>query len=255
MKYRASLLLSVGLTFAAPSAFAGGLFSFDPAEPGFYISGHGGVSFLSDSTFEGVSDPVAGIPGPTGAAGVPLNVDVNYDTGYTFGGAVGYQLPFKYWGVFHPRLELEVSYLESDVSAGSFNGGNQTFQGSQDAVFVYLNNYSDIKFSEDQKLVPYIGGGFGAAFVNSDVGYFPGAATAPTFAVTGDDTAFASHAAVGLSYELSENLDLYSEARYFRIYSTNLDRTFVGGGANLFNGEVDDNIEGINVTAGVRLRF
>jgi len=50
-------------------------------------------------------------------------------------------------------------------------------------------------------------------------------------------------------------LDLYSEARYFRIYSTNLDRTFVGGGANLFNGEVDDNIEGINVTAGVRLRF
>lgn len=255
MNKSATLLLSLSLTFASPAAFAGGLFSFDPAQPGFYVSGFGGGAFLNNGSFTGVSAPVAGIPGPTGVAGVPLTVDVDYETGYTFGGSVGYKLPFKYWSVFQPRLEIEVSYLESDVSDGSFNGGNQTFQGSQDAVFIYLNNYSDIKFSEDQRLIPYIGGGLGVAFVNSDVGYFGGAATAPTFAVTGDDTAFASHAALGVSYELTNSVDLYTEGRYFRVYGANLERTFVGGGANLFNGEVDDDLQGFNVSAGVRLRF
>ena len=255
MNLRAVTSIALATGLITTSASAGGLFDFDPAPSSVYIAGFGGGSFQNDRTFTGVSDPVAGVPGPTGTAGVPLTVDVELSTGYTAGGAIGVQLPFKYWSVFHPRLELEVSYQENNVSGGSFNGGAQTFVGSQDALFVYINNYSDIKFSEDQRFVPYIGGGFGLAFVDSNVGYFPGTASAPTFAVVGDDTAFAGHIAVGATYELTENLELYSEGRFVRINSVNLDRNFVGGGADLFSGQVEDTLNGFTATGGIRFRF
>ncbi len=234
---------------------AEGIFNLEPAPSSFYVSGFGGASFLSDTNFGGVSDPVAGIPGPTGVAGVPLDVALDYSSSYTFGGAVGYQLPFTYLGYFQPRLELEVSYLENDINAGSFNGGAQTFSGDQDALFFYLNNYSDIRFSADQRFVPYIGGGLGIAVVNSNVGYFPASATAPTFGVFGEDTAFAGHFAVGASYELNDNIELYSEGRYFRIQNVKLDRRFIGGGADLFNATLEEDIDGFTVTGGLRYRF
>ncbi|MEL7488359.1 MAG: hypothetical protein AAGJ87_14215, partial [Pseudomonadota bacterium] len=193
---------------AAPAA-AEGLFNFEPAPSSFYISGFGGGSFLGDSEFTGFSNPEAGIPGPTGVADVPLSVAVDYSTGYTVGGAIGKSLPFTYWGIFQPRLEIEFSYLENNINAGSFNGGAQTFLGEQESTFIYLNNYSDIRWSPNQRFVPYIGGGLGVAFVDSNVQYFPASATAPTFGVLGEDTAFASHIAAGASYDLTGGLELY----------------------------------------------
>lgn len=255
MKKRASLVAALGVFSISVSAQAGDLFKFEPAESDFYIAGFGGVSLSSDATFTGVSDPVAGVPGATGVAGTPLNVDVDYDTGFTFGGAIGYQLPFTYWNIFHPRLEVEVSYIDNDVSVGAFNAGTQTFEGDQSTVLVYLNNYSDIKFSEDQRFVPYIGGGLGAAFLDANIGYFPATATAPVFALEGNETAFVTHGALGATYKLSDNLDLYSEGRYYRVYGANFDRNFIGGGGSLFSGDVDDDLTGFTFTTGVRLRF
>lgn len=255
MRVSSLTALGVALSFTAGAANAEGIFNLNPAPSGFYVSGFGGATFLNDTTFTGVSDPVAGIPGPTGVAGVPLNVDVDFSTGYTLGGAVGYQLPFSYFGIFYPRLEVEVSYLENDVDSGSFNGGAQTFLGEQEALSIYLNSYSDIKFSPDQRFVPYIGGGLGVAFVDSNISYFPASASAPVFALVDEDEAFAAHVAVGASYELTGGLELYSEGRYFRIQNVNLDRRFIGGGADLFNGNVEDDLDGFTVTSGLRFRF
>ena len=253
--FRIGVALATICAAAAVPAKADGLFNFEPAPSGFYISGFGGASFLQDSSFNGVSDPVAGVPGPTGVAGTPLDVDLNVSTGLFAGGSIGYQAPFKYWGVFHPRFEIEGSFLSRDIEGGSFNGGNQIFGGDQDVIFVQFNNYSDIKFSEDQRLVPYIGGGLGVAFVDSNVGYFPASATSPTFAVQGDDTAFTSHGAIGLTYKLTPNVEIYSEGRYFRILNVNLDRNFVGGGASLLSGIVEDDVDGLTATGGIRIRF
>ncbi len=236
-------------------AQAGDFFNLAPAPSGFYVSGFGGGSFLSDAAFTGVSDPVAGIPGPTGVAGAPLSVDLDFENNVFFGGSLGFQLPVKYFRVFHPRLEIEVSYLNADIEDGSFNGGNQTFSGGQDALFVYVNNYSDIVWEENQRFTPYIGGGLGAAFVDSNVRYFPATATAPVFGVIGEDTAFASHTAIGATYKLAGNVELFTEGRYFRIFGARLDRRFIGGGADLFNGSVAEDIDGFTVAGGLRLRF
>ena len=254
---RISIAAAAGavFAFAAGTASAEGLFNLEPAPSGFYVSAFGGGSFLNDGGFTGVSNPEPGVPGPTGVAGVPLNVDVEFSSSYTLGGALGYQLPFTYFGIFHPRLEVEVSFLENNVEDGSFNGGAQIFSGDQETLFVYANNYSDIKFSPDQRFVPYVGGGLGVGFVESNIGYFPPSASAPTFAVAGDDAAFAGHVTAGASYGLSGGLEVYSEGRYFRVLNADLERRFIGGGADLFNANVEDDIEGFTVTGGLRWRF
>lgn len=248
------------LVFAAlfaSTAQAGGLFNFDPAPGGFYVSGYGGGNFVPGSFFTGVSNPDAGVPGPTGVAGAPITVNIEYDTGYQVGGAVGAQLPFKYWGVFHPRLEVEVSYTRLGVSEGSFNGGDQIFSGDQSTTFILLNNYSDIKWSQNQRVIPYVGGGFGVALVRSDVGYFPASATTAgnTFAVVGEDTAFASHIAAGLSAPFGGGGEIYVEGRYTKIYSANLERRFVGGGADLFVADLSDSLNEFTALGGLRWRF
>lgn len=251
---RTLILAPLAIAAAAP-AHAGGLFSFDPAEGSFYGSIYGGGVFTSGTEFSGVSDPVAGVPGPTGNPGIPLNAELDYSTGYNIGGSVGGSLPFRYWKYFQPRLEIEVSYTDISVDGGSFNGGSQVFSGSQEALSILFNNYTDIIFSENQRFTPYVGGGIGVAFVDSFAEYFPPANSAIVFAVNGEDTALAGHFAIGGTFDLTDQFEIFTEARYFRIQDVALERSFTGGGDNLFVGGVSDDIDGIAINAGIRLRF
>lgn len=246
---------ALACVFAASTASAGDLFNLDPAPSGVYAAVYGGRPFLNDSAFSGVSTPEAGVPGPTGAAGVPLNADLELSGDFTVGAALGYQLPFRYFSIFHPRLEVEVSYLEQNVEGGSFNGGAQIFGGEQEQTFVFFNNYSDIIFSENQRFTPYVGGGIGVAFVDSNAVYFPPTAAGPTFGIVGEDSALAGHFAVGGTFDVSDNVEFYTEGRYFRIQNVDLERRFIGGGADLLSGAVEDDIEGFTATAGLRYRF
>ena len=247
-----TVLLSLLSTALLQTTAHAGVFDTEPADDDIYVFGFGGGSFLSDNNFTGISDPDIGVPG---ASGSPLSVQLDYDDSTFFGGGVGYQLPFRYLKVFHPRLELEVSRFSADISGGSFNNGIQSFAGEQEATLLYFNNYSDIVFSPNQRLTPYIGGGLGVAFVDANAPYFPATASAPVFTVTGSETAFSSHAAAGLSYEVTPNIDLYTEGRYFRTYGLDLERRFIDAGVNLRSGDVSDNLEGFTATGGLRFRF
>ncbi len=231
-----------------------GIFDMEPAKGGFYVSGFVGGAFPFDAEFEGTQSPGAGVPG---APGAPANVEVDFGTDAFFGGAVGAQLPFKYWKIFHPRLEVEVSRLETDVDDGSFNNGDQSFSGDQGITFYLINNKSDIQWAEDQRIIPYFGGGLGLASVNTDVQYFPnnGVATTATFALEGDETVFATVSNIGVTFKTNSNIDVYTEARYYKLYDVDTQRVFVGGGANQFNANLDDNTDGITVTAGMRINF
>ena len=140
-------------TFAFASPASAGLFDFDPAEGGVYASGFIGLAAPSDADFSGIQAPAAGVPG---VAGAPANIEADLDQDVFYGGAVGVRLPFKYWKYFQPRVEAEISYFQSDVESGNFNGGNQTFSGDQSITFFLLNNVSDITWTDDQKVVPYM---------------------------------------------------------------------------------------------------
>ena len=255
MSVRAFFLAAAALS--STPAFAEGLFNFEPAQSRAYFALFGGGNFTPDSFFTGVSNPAPGVPGPTGIAGAPITVNLDYEVGYQVGGAVGVSMPFKYWKVFHPRLEVEVSYADLQVNDGAFNGGDQIFEGDQSTLFVFLNNYSDIRWSDNQRFVPYVGGGLGVAFVDADIGYFPASATTPgaTFAVNGRDTAFASHIAAGVSAPFGGGAEAFVEGRYTKIYSAKLERDFVGGGADLFVADLSDSLNEFTAMAGVRWRF
>jgi len=249
-KIVASLTGLTSLALAAIAPATAGVFDTTPAEGRLYVSGYGGINFGQDANFEGVQLPDIGVPG---VAGAPALVGVDFGNSRTFGGAVGAQLPFKFFKVFQPRIEVEGSNFRQNVDGGAFNGGTQTFGGNLSGTAIYLNNYSDIILSDNQVLVPYIGGGIGAVFLDSNIQYFPASATTPTFGVTGSDTALATHMAGGLSFRFNNDLELYSEARYTRIYGVDFDRRFVANDG--FSADVDDRLSNVSVLGGIRFRF
>ncbi len=262
-----SILTKLGLssllaaTCLSATATAQGLFGAEPADSSFYVSAFVGAGFPGDASFEGVQNPDPAIPAAVGGsvAGAPANVDVEFGTDIYFGGAIGYQLPFQFWGLFHPRIELEVSYLDADVSDGSFNGGNQIFTGSQESLFIFANNYTDVQWRDDQLIVPYFGGGFGVGIIDTNVLYVPPAAPfapAPAFGVTGEDTGFATQTAIGATVFVTEKVEVYGEGRYLKTYGIDAERRFLGGGtADLFNADVSDRPDGFTLSAGMRYRF
>ncbi|MFN3214170.1 MAG: outer membrane protein [Henriciella sp.] len=221
-------------------------------EPGFYVSGFIGAGFPGDADLRGTQNPVAGAPG---TAGAPANIDADFDSGTTLGVALGYKTPWEFFGLFHPRLELEYSTLDVDVDGGSFNGGNQPFSGDTDIDFFLINSYNDIIWDDDQTLIPYVGGGLGVASVDANILYAGGGATAPNFVATGSDTGFASTVAGGLTWLTGSPWEIYGEARYYQVRDLEFDRRFIGGGADLFNASVDDDFDGTSLTIGARYKF
>jgi len=242
------------LVLCAANTQAKGLFDTDPAEGGFYASGFIGAGFLSDTDFAGSQDPAPGSPGVFGA---PANVEAEFDTDVYFGGAIGYRLPFKFLTYFQPRLDLEVSYLDAQVDAGAFNGGDQIFGGSQERLFILGNSLTEIIWSEDQVIIPYIGGGIGVGIIDNNISYFPnnGIATAPTFAVQGDDTALTTHTTIGVTIPVNDQFEVYGEGRYLLSFDVDDERTFIGDGGETFNATIDDDPDAFSVTVGMRWRF
>lgn len=241
----------LALPTASP-AFAQSAEEFEP-EGGAYISILAGVTSPSDNDFEGVQAPVAPSPGTTGA---PANVAVGFDEEFYGAVAVGYRIPKRVLGLFQPSVELEFSRTSPDVSNGSFNGGSQTFSGDFDINTYSINYQSDIRWSNDQRVIPFLGGGIGIADVRANARYFPNnGAAAPTFAVTGDDTALSLHSNAGVTFVINDNFDLNTRVRYQRVSGLDFERRFVAGTNNAFNADVNGDYETVSVLAGVRFRF
>lgn len=239
------------LAFAAPAAAQSG--DFQP-EGGVYVSVNAGVTSPSDELFTGVQAPAAGSPG---MAGAPAQAFVEYDEGFTGTAAIGYQFPTRVLGIFQPSVEIEYGYGEADVSGGNFNGGNQTFGGGIETNTLSVNYQSDIRWSQGQRVIPFIGGGIGIADVNSRATYFPnnGVANAPTFAVTDGGTGLSLQSNAGLQFKLTDKLSLQGRVRYQRISGLDFQRTFIGGGNNAFNANLDGSYETVSVLAGLRFKF
>lgn len=220
----------------------------------FYGSIHGGASILTNNTFSGIQ---TGPGGPPAALGSPANVNLDYDTGFNVGGALGYRLPYS-WGGISPRIEGELTYQKNDVGNGSnFNGGNQVFSGSQDSLSLFANVLFDYDLLGTGKFKPYIGGGVGVAFLDSSVNYFPAANPAANITLREDSSAnFAFQAIVGASYQVTKNVELFVDGRYFNAPNAEFDRSFTApAGIAGLNSNVDGDFDGFRVNGGVRVSF
>lgn len=221
-------------------------------ESGLYFSGFIGAGFPGDVELRGTQTPEAGAPG---VAGAPANIQAEFDSDSTLGIALGYKTPWEFFGIFHTRLELGYSTLETDVSGGSFNNGNQPFSGDASVDFFLINNYSDIIWDDNQTIIPFIGGGLGIANIETNIRYAGGGATSPNFIATGEDTGLAGTFAGGLTWLTGSEWEVYGEARYYQVRDLEFDRRFIGGGADLLNARVEDDFDGTSLTVGARYKF
>ncbi len=226
---------------------------FDP-QGGVYVSVSGGITSPTDSIFEGTQAPEGASPG---VAGAPASVAVGFEDDFVGTAAIGYRIPTKVFGVFQPSVEIEYSRSEPGVEEGAFNGGNQTFGGDFEVNTFSINYQSDIRWSDKQTIIPFLGGGIGIADVEANATYFPnnGIATAPTFAVRDSDTALSLQSNAGVTFVINENFDLNTRVRYQRISGLDLDRRFIAAGNDAFNARLNGDYETVSLLAGVRYRF
>lgn len=225
-----------------------------PADGGLYVSVLAGVTSPTDSDFQGVQNPQAPSPG---TAGAPALVSLGFEEDFIGTVAVGYRLEKRFLGIFQPSIEIEYSKSSPSVDGGSFNAGNQTFGGDFKLDTYSLNYQSDIRWSRGQRVIPFLGGGIGIADVSANATYFPnnGVATAPTFAVRDTDTGISLHSNAGLTFKLSDNIDVSARVRYQRVTELEFDRRFIAAGNDAFNARLKGSFETVSLLSGVHLRF
>lgn len=184
-------------------------------------------------------------------------VDADFDTGFLFGGALGYRwYNFKAGGIL-PRTELEISYSENELDTIDFSGngpGNETVNGDSDISKLGLraNLFFDIPNVGGSRITPYFGGGIGVDIVDHNLSYNP-----PNLNFSDDDdTAFAWHVTGGLSYQANDYASLFTDIGFHQTVNAESERRIGGNsiaGAN--GGDFETDINSVVVRAGVSFGF
>ncbi len=189
---RAFVIFAIFLAVLIPAA---GSSAQDISQSGgFYVALDGGVRFYSKASYEDSG----------------LKADEEYDAGYTFGGAFGYDTGE---GI---RSELAVSFTGN---GGEFSGGGQgiTIAGDFDVVTFNALGRFFYDFHHFGDFVPYIGAAAGYGRVNFDL--TPGIVatntqTNVTLTITGEETEsyFIYGGILGMRFLLSDNLAVGMES-------------------------------------------
>ena len=164
----------------------------------FYVSVHGGVGWLQDTSLDYVNDALP-------------SRRLSFDTGWTVAGAAGFQMT-PWW-----RAEIEVGQRGNGVHNISPGTGSSGFVS---ATTLMVNGYLDIP--TQGAITPYVGAGFGKAWISHDL-TVDGATLAPPSNTTwpwayqlmvGTNIAIASRWSAGLEYRfLSAQHPLFQDAQ------------------------------------------
>ena len=170
------------LSIALPSA---------AADSDLYVEYSGGASFVRNQRIRGDD-----------ASGANLWGNVESDTGFNFGGAIGKRFHE------HFRSEIQLTYRESEVSDLSLRNEPDNASGHIGLVAIMANGYVDWDLGIG--VVPYFGAGIGWGSVEIDAKNRAAFQTR----INGRDSVFAWSLMVGGSYPINEVLDLSLGYRY-----------------------------------------
>ena len=197
-------LLDASATLIALPAIAG---AQSLQGQGVYIGLEGGASWMLNST---ISDSVLG------------NIATSYpNLGFAAGAVVGYDF-------VGPRVELEGVFRSNTTTVRDANPGDGidfSTQGTVNQWGVMANAYYD--FNAGGTLVPYVGAGVGAAFLNG----FAGGATT-------NATAFAYQGIVGVGYNVNEAIRINLDARYYGTTSPSMVDVTDGSAVSFTNNNI-----------------
>jgi opacity protein-like surface antigen len=197
MKKKALLVVVVSLFVASP-VMGGNVW---------YGSVNAGSALMTDSDLK-----VTGVP----------TVKIEYDTGYTVGGAVGYMMDSF-------RIEGEVSYQANDVD--KVDGLSLDPLSAEASALTFLAN-GYWHFLAGSRFVPYVTAGIGVTNIQFEM----------TDELDEDDTVWAYQLGVGVWFKLSETLALDCRYRYM-------------GAANAEFTDAEIEMASNNITIGLALAF
>lgn len=206
----------------------------------FYGSVFGGYSSLNNPTFSGDVTPPGG----------PQTVGTDFGSGFSFGIAVGTSFAALSRPGLGVRGELELSYTDSDVDNIAFSGNGPASEnnvaGGIDTTRLFANIIADVETAS--KLTPYFGLGLGISRSDLGLSYggFPGAVR-----VEDSSTNFSAQLIAGASYAINDDVSLFGDARYIRDFNVDSDRFSPAG----LTGNIEDDIDTVNVNFGVRFKF
>lgn len=149
---------------------------------------------------------------------------IEFESGYVGFAAVGYNWFFPE-SIADLRMEIEASYRYNDVDllAGQPSGG-------QSQVFsAMLNGYLDVRTT--WPVVPYFGAGLGAAQIR----YEDDGAGGLLLTTDDVDTVFAYQVMGGINYDLSDNLAVGAEYRFFQTESFELSNSAGGVFSDIYD--------------------
>ena len=206
----------------------------------YYGSIFGGNSNLGNPTFSGIVTPPGG----------QQTIGTDFSSGYSFGVAIGTDITALSRPGLGVRGELELSYTNSDVDGLTFSGngpaGENNVGGGIKTTRLFANIIADVENSS--KLTPYFGAGLGVSRNNLGLSYGPRPG-----AVRLDDTTtnLSAQLILGASYEINDQVSLFGDARYVRDFGVDSDRLSPAG----FTGNVEDDIDTVNINVGLRFKF
>lgn len=165
--------------------------------------------------------------GPVGTA----SLETQTNDGYAVGAALGRYMNFNL------RSELEFAYRNNSFANATLTSGFGSFASNLDgkinAFSGMYNLYYDFGSIGSMGLQPYVGAGAGFAFINTDI-----RPTGIPVALTTESSTFAYQGMAGVAFQLSNNIDLFTEYRIFGLDDFKATITGPGGGsaALKFNG-------------------
>jgi len=166
--------------FSAPAYSADGL----------YANVNIGFAMASDSD---ITDST--VPG--------ITVNTEFDTGLTFGVALGYDFD-------KTRVEGEMSYQRNDVDGISSQSGPLNATGDVKALLFLINGYYD--FNNTSAFTPYLTAGLGLAQIEFNDLDISGLGFAGS---NDEDTVFAYQIGIGVGYAVTEKVTIDAKYRYF----------------------------------------
>jgi opacity protein-like surface antigen len=186
MKKLVSLFTTCCLCLLSVPAFA--------ATPGFFVGGNLGVMVPEDSTIHTRSG----------------DVDVSFNAGATVSVVGGYKFANGL------RLEGELNSRSVDTDKASANGRSLPYDSTISAFGLMTNIYYDI--NTNSRFNPYIGGGIGLAYLETDDSIF--------YRESGS-TVFAYQLGAGLAYDITPRVTMDLGYRYYG--TTTAEFEFTGG--------------------------
>ena len=186
---------------------------------GFYAGLSGGVTLLEDSDID------------SSVLGAPATGEVEFDTGFSIGGQVGYKWPSSV------RTEIEYRYSRAETDSATVSVAGLTASGAVDgAVWSHAflaNAWYD--FDLNNGWMPYVGGGIGGFVVDAED--------------SEGDFVFGGQVGGGIQYAFSKDIVFDLGYRYVLTQDPKFESETAG------IGDVDAEYASHNILFGVRGHF